>query len=155
MVSETSRPPVLEQTRRKAVTIVAGFEIAVMHQDFERIRDPPRRVVGDLAVQPFEAQPCVRHKHVLGRCLGENLHGNGIAVALQAFLEARLIVHEVGLPRRPQKYSAIDLTDVLHRHPVTVLHSGEVPHTREEGLHMMRNADAQRFVHCVRHTVLH
>ena len=42
VVAETRRPPVFQQTRREAMTIVASFEIAVVHQDFECIRNTAR-----------------------------------------------------------------------------------------------------------------
>lgn len=54
VVAETRRPPVFQQTRREAMTIVASFEIAVVHQNFECIRNTARCIVNHLGVQSFD-----------------------------------------------------------------------------------------------------
>ena len=154
VVAEARRPPVFQQARREAIAIVASFEIAVVQQNFECIRNTAGCIVNYCGVQPFEATPCAWREYVLSGCLGEDLHGDGVALIFQRLLEARLVVYEVVLPWRPEELRAIDFPDVLHRHLVPALHNGVVPQPCEEGLHMVGNTDAERIVHRVCHVVL-
>ena len=109
VVAETRRPPVFQQARWEAMATVYGFEIAVVHQDFECIRNTARCIVNHFGVQPFEATPCAWREYLLGSCLGEDLHGDGVTFIFQRLLEARLVVYEVVLPRRAEEFGAIDL----------------------------------------------
>ena len=66
MVAEARRPPILQQIRLKAITAVATVEIAVVHQDIERIGDTSGRVVHDRGIHAFEVAPRIRSEDLLG-----------------------------------------------------------------------------------------
>ena len=61
VVAEARRPPVFQQVRREEIAIVASFEIAIVHQNFECVRNTARCIVNHLGVQSFDdlmAFPC-------------------------------------------------------------------------------------------------
>ena len=98
MVAEACRPPVLQQPRWKSEPVVAGFEIAVVHQNLEDVGDTTWRIVDDRCVQPFEAASYLRCKPPPGGGFGQDLHRDRVAFVFQPLLEACLVVHEVVLP---------------------------------------------------------
>ena len=98
MIAETSRPPVPQQAGRKAKTILAGFEIAVVRQDFEHICNTPLCIIDHYGIFVRELSPSSSRKRPLRRRFGENLHGDGVARVVQPVLETCLVVHKVVLP---------------------------------------------------------
>ena len=55
-------------------------------------------------------------EHSLSSGFGQDVHGERIAVVVESFLEARLVVDEIGLSPRPEKRGAVNMTDVFHHH---------------------------------------
>ena len=125
-----------------------------MHQDIEGIGDTSRRVVYHRGIHACEVAPRIRSEDLLGGRLGENLHGDGVALIVQPIPETRLIMREIVLPRSTEKSGAIDFGDIHHRHLVPVPHDGELTQAREKGLDMVGNADTERIVNGVCHAVL-
>ena len=146
MVSEASRPPILKQARRESVAVVTGFEIAVVHQDAERVGDAAGCVVDYPGIQPFKATARAWRECLLGGRLGEDIHGDAVSLIVQPLPETGLVMNQVTLPPRPEQLGAIDLADVRHRHLIESLHDGGVPQVCEEGLHVMGDTNAECFV---------
>ena len=65
MVAETGRPPVLQQARREAMDISTDFQIAVVDQDIERVRNTPGGIVDQLRIQAFQGPPRARSEYIL------------------------------------------------------------------------------------------
>ena len=136
------------------MTVGAGLDVAVVHEDVERVRDTFRCIAYHVRIEPLEGTPRTGGEHVPGCCFREDLHGDGIALVFQALLEAGLVVDQVVLPGRPEERVAIHVGDVADGHSVTPLRRGGVPQPREEGLNVVRNADTERLVHRLGDTVL-
>ena len=73
MVAEACRPPVFQQPRWESEPVVAVFEIAVVHQDLEDVRDKTGRIADDRCVQLFEAASSRRCEPLLGGGFSEDL----------------------------------------------------------------------------------
>ena len=84
MVTEARRPPVFQETRREAITAIAVFEITIMNQNFDRVGDASGRIVHQLRVQPFESLSRAWREHAVNRRFGEDFHGDGETLILQA-----------------------------------------------------------------------
>ena len=65
VVSEARRQPVLEQSERDKVAVVADFQIAVVHQDIKHFPRTKVRVLSDMRVAAFEAAARAVGKHTL------------------------------------------------------------------------------------------
>ena len=91
----------------------------------------------------------------MGRCFGEDLHSDRVAVfVVQPLFETCLIVDEIIVLRRPEKYGATDLVDVLRRYKIAVSHRGRFLQICEKGLDVVRNAGTECFIRGVCHAII-
>ena len=156
VIAETRGPPVLQQARRKTMTVTSGFEIAIMHQDVERLRDAAGRIVDHDGIQSFEGAAGIGREYPLGSCLSQDLHGDRVALSRRQAppRDVSRSAPSRSAPRS-QKFGAVDFSDVGHRHAVALLHHGGLPKTCEEGLYVVRNTDTECFVYGVCHAVVY
>ncbi len=79
------------------MTKIAGDEVAVVLQNFQRLRDALGGVRHDRGTCEFKIPAGGRRKYLLDGGLGENLHCNGVGVLVEGVLEARFVVSEIAL----------------------------------------------------------
>ena len=147
MVPEAGLPPVAQQVQRESVAIRVRFEIAVMDEDGEGVGDLPRGVLHKPGMPVFELTVCLRSKDALNGRFGQDLHCDPVAVCVtQAIPQSRFVVREVVLSRWSEEFGTVHFRNVVQHDPVSVVHPDVVPQTGKEGLHVLRDANAEVLV---------
>ena len=102
VIPKTRREPVSKQPRREPVPVIAIGEVAVVHENLNRVGHPSADVFNKRIVLPLQAAPRTGCEDVLGCGVRENLHRNGKRLVFQSILQARLVVDQINLTKRPQ-----------------------------------------------------
>ena len=124
-------------------------------QDVEGFGDQPWGVLHEPGMPLLQLTTSLGREGALDGCFSQDLHCEPVAVCVtQAIAKPGFVVRQVDLPRWSEQLRAIHFPNIVQRNPVSTVHPDVVPETGEEGLHVLRDANAEVLVDRPRHTVV-